>query len=368
MTKLNFLTKWMVSLISVPFSAVLGSTASAVEYNEIYTPTAGVYEVYKQPPTITGTCADGFFEQSQSVDGVPIRVVAPATSGTYPVLLLSHGSHAVNTQQAWLADDLAKYGYIVFSIEHTASDFCANVAYPPSDSEFTAGSNDVKTVLDNLTSIKNSLNASSGRTYTFDTNHIGFVGYSLGAEIGLMKMQRATYLLRSKPVNYGDARIKAFFLMAGNFGGITSQLIPGLDQTPANLAQLTQPMFWVTGGADINIYAKSSWAIESGAPPGNYYLNVAAIDHFQYGSGGNPEFQTSIKQFARAFFDAKLMDATFSRNATGITALNNATGYSGNPLNTYRLISNNQPTNTLSYGTPLTINSTYRGYATHTEE
>ena len=168
-------------------------------------------------------------------------------------------------------------------------------------------------------------------------------------------------------MNYGDARIKAFFLMAGNLGGITSQLIPGLDQSPANFAQLTQPMFWVAGGADRNTYAKSVWDLLSGAPPGNYNLNETAIDNFQNGPGRNAEFQTSIKQFARAFFDAKLMDATFSRNAIALTALNNATGYSGNPLNTYRLISNNQPTNIRSYGTPLTINSTFRGYATHTE-
>lgn len=368
MTKLNFLIKSMVSLIGVAFSALqtIGSIASAVEYNKIYTPTSGVFEVYK-PPTITkGTCTGGLFEQSQSAGGVPIRVVAPATSGTYPVLLFSHGVNGLNTQQAWLADHLAKYGYIVLSMEHTASDFCANVAIPPSDSAFTARSTDVNTVLNNLTNIKNSLNSSSGRTYTFNTNHIGFVGYSMGAETGLMKMKQATYLLRGGPVNYGDARLKAFFLMAGNLGGNTSQTIPGLDQSSANLARLTQPMFWVSGGADTAMHAKSSWYLALGAPAGNYYEHVPTMDHYQYNTGGNAVFQTSIKQFACAFFDAKLMNATFFRNAIALTALNKATAYSGNPLNTYELVSQNQRTQTRWYGSPLTVNSTYLGYATHT--
>ena len=369
MTKLNILKKSMVSLVGAALGAlqVIGSPASALEYNGVYTPTSGVFEVYKQPTTLTGSCAGGSFEQSQSVGGVPIRVVAPATPGTYPVLLVSHGANGLNTQQIWLADYLAKYGYIVLSIEHTGSDFCANVSYPAADSAFIAGSKDVDTILNNLTTIQNSLSSSSGRTYTLDTNHIGFIGYSLGAEIGLMKMKQATYLLRSKSVNYGDARIKAFFLMAGNLGGNTSQAIPGLDQSSANLSQLTAPMFWVSGGADTATQAKSSWNLELNAPPGNYYVHAPSIDHYQFSVGGNPQLQTSLQQFACAFFDAKLMDTTYSRNANALTALNNATAYSGNPLNTYELFSNTQPTRTRWYGTPLTINSNYVGYATHTQ-
>jgi len=241
MSKLKFLTKSIVSLVGVVFTTlqILVSTARALEYNKVYTPRSGVFKLYKQPNTINATCSGGLFEQSQSVGGVPIRVVAPATSGTYPVLLFSHGVYGINTEQAWLADYLAKYGYIVLSMQHTDSVDCDNLAIPPTDSVFTARSTDVNTVLNHLTTIKNSLNSSSGRTYTFDTNRIGFVGYSLGAETGLMKMKQATYLLRSGPVNYGDARIKAFFLMAGDLGGNTSQTIPGLDQSEANLAQLT---------------------------------------------------------------------------------------------------------------------------------
>lgn len=370
MSKLDFLTKSMVSLLGVAFSTlqVLVSTARALEYNEVYTPTSGVFELYKQPTTINATCSEGLFEQSQSVGGVPIRVVAPATSGTYPVLLFSHGVYGVDTEQAWLADYLAKYGYIVLSMQHIDSVSCNDLPIPPADSVFTKRSSDVNTVLNNLTTIQNSLNSSSGQTYTFDTNHIGFVGYSLGAETGLMKMKQATYLLRSGPVNYGDARIKAFFLMAGNFGGNTNQTIPGLDQSEANLAQLTQPMFWISGGADTWMYALSSWDLELGAPGGNYYMHAPTMNHYQYETHGNSLFHTLIEQFACAFFDAKLMDATLLRNASALTALNNATAYSGdNPLNTYELVSDNQPTDIWWWGTPLTVNSTYVGYATHTQ-
>jgi len=355
-------------LVGVAFTTlqILVSTARALEYNKVYTPRSGVFKLYKQPNTINATCSGGLFEQSQSVGGVPIRVVAPAKSGTYPVLLFSHGVYGTNTEQAWLADYLAKYGYIVLSMQHTDSVDCDDLAIPPTDSVFTARSTDVNTVLNNLTTIKNSLNSSSGRTYTFDTNHIGFVGYSLGAETGLMKMKQATYLLRSGPVNYGDARIKAFFLMAGDLGGNTSQTIPGIDQSEANLAQLTQPMFWVSGGADTLMYAESSWKLELGAPKGNYYMHAPTMNHYQYLPDGNTLFHTSINQFACAFFDAKLMEATFFRNTTALTALKGATAYSGNPLNTYELVSDNQLTDTWWWGTPLTVNSTYVGYATHT--
>ena len=342
------------------------STVSALEYNDVYTPTGGIFELYKQPTTTNSTCSGKLFEQSQIVGSIPIRVVAPATSGTYPVLLFSHGVYDVNTEQAWLADYLARYGYIVLSMQHTDSVACNDLPIPPTDSVFTARSNDVNTVLNNLTAIQNSLNSSSGQTYTFDTNRVGFVGYSLGAETGLMKMAQGTYLLRSGPVNYGDARLKAFFLMAGNLGGNTNQTVPGLDQSSANLAQLSQPMFWVSGGADTSMYALSSWDLELGASSGNYYVHAPTIDHFQYLSGGNSQFHTSLDQFACAFFDAKLMDGTFFRNASALTALDNATAYSGDPSNTYELFSNNQPTQTWWWGTPLTVNSAYVGYATHT--
>jgi len=291
------------------------------------------------------------------------------------VLLFSHGVYGADTEQAWLADYLATYGYIVLSMQHIDSTSCDDLAVPPADSVFTARSTDVDTVLNNLTTIQNCLNSSSGQTYTFDTDHIGFVGYSLGAETGLMKMKQVTYLLRSGAVNYGDTRLKAFFLMAGNLGGNTSQTIPGLDQSSANLAGLTQPMFWVSGGADTLMYALSSWNLELGAPGGNYYMHVPTMDHYQYLSGGNTMFQTLIEQFACAFFDAKLMDATFERNAIAkrspqggiaLTALNNATAYSGDPLNTYELVSDNQSTDTYWWGTELTVDSTYLGYATHT--
>ncbi len=251
-------------------------------------------------------------------------------------------------------------------MQHIDSVSCNDLAIPPADGVFTARSSDVNTVLNHLTTIQNSLNSSSGQIYTFDMNHIGFVGYSLGAETGLMKMAQETYLLRSGPVNYGDARLKAFFLMAGNLGGNTNQTVPGLDQSSANLAQLSQPMFLVSGGADTAIYVRSSWDLELGVPRDNYYVHAPTMDHFQYQSDGNTQFHASLEQFACAFFDAKLMDATFFRNASALTALNNATAYSGNPLNTYELFSDNQPTQTWWWGTPLTVNSTYVGYATHT--
>jgi len=367
MTKWNCLTKSLVSLVGVAFIllAVFFRPTTAFEYNGIYTPTSGVFTVYKQPTT---TGCNGF-EQSQSAGGtVPIRVVAPAASGTYPVLLFSHGMNGLNTQQAWLADYLARYGYIILSMEHTASDSCAHLTFPLDDSVFTARSNNVNTVLNHLDDIESRLNSSSDWTYTFDRAHIGFVGYSLGAETGLMKMP-ALYKLGSGPVNYGDARLKAFFLMAGNLGDNMQhpQTPQGLDQSPANLALLTSPMFWVSGGADTAMHAKWSWDLELAAPPGNYYEHAPAMDHFSYLPSGDTKFRTSLDQFACAFFDSKLMDSTFFRHASALAALTNATAYSGNLLkNTYELVSNNSPTTPKWYGSPLTVNGNYVGYATHT--
>ncbi len=102
MNKLNFLTKLMMGLVGVAFNSlqVLVSTTSALEYNEVYTPTSGVFELYKQPTTTNTICSGKLFEQSQSVGGVPIRVAAPATSGTYPVLLFSHETSPKNGNTA----------------------------------------------------------------------------------------------------------------------------------------------------------------------------------------------------------------------------------------------------------------------------
>ena len=97
-------------------------------------------------------------------------------NATYPLILMSHGHRGDRRERTWLADSLARHGYIVASVEHYGN---AWFEYDPKMSfKFWERAKDINF---SLTQILNE----PGLKHHIDQDRIGFVGYSMGGMTGL---------------------------------------------------------------------------------------------------------------------------------------------------------------------------------------
>lgn len=124
------------------------------------TPPGGNYEVTLRDPALTAT-----------LTGRAARDAAPAASGEFPLIILSHGYPGNRFLMSHLGENLASKGYVVASIDHADSTYSDQSAF---GSTLLNRPIDQKFVIDSLASLDTPLGAN------IDTDNIGIIGYSMG--------------------------------------------------------------------------------------------------------------------------------------------------------------------------------------------
>ena len=119
--------------------------------------------------TYTAILRDGQTEVTLS--GRAVRDAAPVESGSFPLVILSHGYPGNRYLMSHLGENLASKGYVVASIDHTDSTYSDQAAFGstlynrPLDQAF---------VLDSLAASDDPV------TGLIDDENVGIIGYSMG--------------------------------------------------------------------------------------------------------------------------------------------------------------------------------------------
>lgn len=187
---------------------------------------------------------------------------APLAEGSFPLLLVSHGTGGHRYNQYYLSEALASHGYIVAALEHPF-----NNAFDNQDQGTVANlwnrPKDVSFVLDQL------LN-NQDLTSMLNQNQIGFIGHSIGGYTGFVlagaipdltlvidycreypedwlmcnKVEREMELPENDKLDFSvlvDTRIKALMLLA-----------PALGQAfeKKDMVNVHRPVLLITSGQD----------------------------------------------------------------------------------------------------------------------
>ena len=132
----------------------------------------------------------------------------------YPLIVMSHGHRGDRRERTWLADSLARHGYIVAAVEHHGN---AWYKYDPKMSfKFWERAKDITF---SLTQILNE----PGIKDHIDQERVGFVGYSMGGMTGLA--------LAGAQAKYAQAISKVLHEQTGE---ITLEEFNGLDFSEAD--------------------------------------------------------------------------------------------------------------------------------------
>jgi dienelactone hydrolase len=209
---------------------------------------------------------------TMAVPGRPValqvKVSAPATGGSLPVILLSHGHGSSNYLSslygyAPLADFFAAHGFVVIQPTHLDSTMLGlrDENDPEASLHWRSRVQDMTYILDHLNEIQATVPGLRGR---LDRSRIAVVGHSMGGTTATMLLGQGVTDPVDGPLDLADDRIKAGVAMApaGN----------GADLTPAAKAQspamrtltfgtMTKPALIVYGDNDFNpaFSARRDW-------------------------------------------------------------------------------------------------------------
>ncbi|WP_300032088.1 alpha/beta fold hydrolase [uncultured Roseobacter sp.] len=124
--------------------------------------------------TVPGGTYDTVLRDGQTpvtLTGRAARDAEPATDGSYPLIVISHGYPGNRFLMSHLGENLASKGYVTLAIDHrdsTYSDqaaFGSTLLYRPLDQRF---------VIDQMEALESALGAIT------DTSAVGVIGYSMG--------------------------------------------------------------------------------------------------------------------------------------------------------------------------------------------
>lgn len=252
-------------------------------------------------------------DEARSRD-IALRVAHPAESGSYPVVVFSHGAFCYPERYAVVTDHWVSHGYIVIAPNHLDS---------PNNRE-RMGADQVARLLESriedLAAVAGGVEAIAGKTGMAsrpDTGRMAIAGHSFGGmlaqiEAGLLLKDPAT----GAAVNRADPRFRAAVVMSGvgpmpqmaenAFAGLEGPLIASggtLDEGNVGSGQVF-PWEW----------RMSPYTL---APPGDKYSVVLDRgDHYLGGlvcredRGGedDPEGAAIVRALQTAFLDAYLKD------------------------------------------------------------
>jgi dienelactone hydrolase len=189
--------------------------------------------------------------------GIAVRDAAPAASGPYPLVVLSHGHSGTPQAMAWMAENLASKGYVVAGLYHhdppitDAAAFGVPVKWRPLDQAFAARA------LQAMARVQG-----SGLSRLIDASKVALIGYSMGGygAVSLVARPDARHVAGLKAVVAispwgGEARPAAW--------------------SKAQLAAITTPMLFIVGDRDDIVgYADGVKSIYDGATGAPRYMLV----------------------------------------------------------------------------------------------
>jgi predicted dienelactone hydrolase len=163
-----------------------------------------VAEVWYPTELMGGEIFDDVWIHPKEVRDSPV-----AGRDKYPLILMSHGHLGDRRERTWLADALARQGYIVAAVDHHGD---TRTTYDVATClRFWNRASDFSFLLDQI-------QQEEGLKERIDFNRVGFVGYSLGGMTGLG-------LAGGRATNIKEAIVK----LKAQFKGSLPEAVPEID-------------------------------------------------------------------------------------------------------------------------------------------
>jgi predicted dienelactone hydrolase len=239
--------------------------------------------------------------QMLHIAGLDVAAWLPqqSRSAAGPVIIFSHGFHGCNTQSTFLTAALARSAYAVFAPNHRDA-ACRNLAAwftrPEvpfrqakdwSDNTYADRARDMTRMLDAL--------SADPRYHSFDWQHVGVVGHSLGGYTALQ--------LGGASASLKDRRVKAVLALS-----------PYAEPFVVHktLRAIDAPVMYQGGTRDFGItpFIISSGGAYDQTPAPKYFVEFAGAGHFAW-TDMRATYHDAIVDYARGFFEHWLKGKLF---------------------------------------------------------
>jgi dienelactone hydrolase len=241
-----------------------GADPSALSAEASYSPQAGDMPV--------GVIPDGMLRDTKRQKDVELSIEYPISSGTYPLIVWSHGFGGSPRGYVGFSSWWASHGYVVIKPAHAdsgklpAMKSIDEIWGSQTPADWRNRVDDVKFVLDSIPQLEEKYPELKGK---IDAAHVGVGGHSYGAYTAMLIGGVKTF---PGGMSYADPRVKAVIAM--------SPQGPGADRglTEESFATLSVPALFLTGTLDrgANESETPEWrrrAFEL-SPAGDKYLVV----------------------------------------------------------------------------------------------
>ena len=282
------------------------------------------------------------FDVAGRLAPLEMRVVAPATGGELPVILLSHGHGASNFLASMrgygpLADFYAGHGFVVILPTHQNS---KTLALDPTGPEgplfWRSRAQDMHAILDRLDEIESAVPGLAGRV---DKSRIAAVGHSLGGHtVVMLAGARVTDPSTGEVVDLSEPRIKAAVLFSppGDGKDMAPWAAEHYPELGANdFSRMTTPALVLTGDQDVNprFSERRDWRADAYrlSPAPKSLLTLTDAGHIFGGISGydakeasdeNPALVAQVQRLTWAYLRSALYpgDPAWEEVCAGLTS------------------------------------------------
>jgi dienelactone hydrolase len=244
------------------------------------------------------------------LDGLAVKISAPASGTDLPVVLLSHGYGSSLHGYGPLADHWAAQGFVVIQPTHLDSRTVGLAADDPRQAHLWRHRvEDMKRILDRLGELEAAVPGLPGRV---DHGRVAAAGHSFGGQTAGVLLG-----LRVFDQDLSDERVTAGVLLAtAGTGG--SELFPWMDPS---FAHMSTPALVVAGAKDDSPLSVRGpeWMTDAYhlSPGEKHLLTVADAEHSLGGIAGYEVRETTDENPARVALIQRVTTA-YLRHALGV--------------------------------------------------
>ena len=230
---------------------------------------------------------------------LPVRLSFPKASGSYPVVLFSHGAYSSKNYYDLILDHWASHGYVVIAPTHRDS-----TALGVKRGDPTIGQHwpervaDLSFLLDAVPEMESRFRALAGKA---DFSRVAATGHSLGGLTAMALAGAQTFAdAGNRRVSYRDSRVSV-----GVFVSPPGAMPTLIDS--AGFSTINVPALYTTATNDIIMMPDTTWEWHkdgyAAAQGGSKYLLVLkGADHYLGGVVGRDDLQ--IHPMSDDFMDA----------------------------------------------------------------
>lgn len=314
--------------LSVLLVSVACSTATCKVWSARARHSAGVNSESGVATTLNGKVQaanvvyDDWFDSSRDRT-VPVKIYFPAGggSGSYPVVVFSHGLGGSRDGAQYLGEYWSTHGYVCVFVQHVGSD--SSVWQPVKEqgraavmermqsaingSTFSNRIGDIRFVLDEIERRNSAKGPLQGK---FDVSRIAIAGHSYGANTSLT-MVGQKYFLGQYGKDFADPRIKAAIYLSppANLKGKTPQQVFGGISVPGLLMTGTED----NAPIGSTRAEERRLAYDGMTAPHQYLVTFIGGDHMIFNGAtrrsekpGDKQMIGEIERVTTAFLDAYL--------------------------------------------------------------